>query len=203
MKSSIIRKERTAFYKNKKILTGFIGLFIIGTMVFSIFGYSNTQHSRSGESNFYDYNGHKFIQTQQGWLTYIEENPVSFYFGPRELEYFNPEIDFKRNNLNYLDKIYLSLHPNESLHPAAQEFTRFINFGTNYVTSCSEDGQGCENLPIRTCENATDNIGVIEFKFSNETKITTKNTCIKVEGSQQSIVMLTNKIALTELGIIQ
>ncbi|MDP6642273.1 MAG: hypothetical protein QGF74_02765 [Candidatus Nanoarchaeia archaeon] len=203
MKSSIIRKEKIPFYKNKKILTGSIGLFIIGTMVFSIFGYSSTQHSRSGDSNYYDYDGYRFVATNQGWLTHLGENPISFYFGPRELEYFNPEIDFKINNLDYLDKIYVSLHPNENLHPAAQEFTRFINFGNNYVIACSEDGQGCEDIPIKTCEDATNTIGVIEFNFSNETKIITDNTCVKVEGSQQSIIMLTNKIVLTELGIMK
>ncbi len=203
MKPPIIRDKKFQWYKDKKILTLTLGVFIIGTMILSIFGYSRGSGASLGNVNYYDYNGYKFIETEQGWLTYINNNPVVFYFGPRDLENFQASVDLRTNNLNYLEKIYLSFNPNENLQLAIQEFTKFIKFNSNFVIACSEDVTGCENLPIKTCKDSNDKIGVIQFELAEKTEISTKDTCINIKGTQTSIIMLIDKIALTNLGIMK
>ena len=172
-------------------------------MVLSIFGYSNSSGTGIGNADYYDYNNYRFVLTEQGWLTYIKNNPVIFYFGPRELENFKADIDLRTRNLDFLDKIYISFNPNENLQASVQEFIKFIRFQSNLIVACSVDIPGCDNIPVKTCKDADDKVGVVEFELSEKTEITTKDTCISVKGTQTSIAMLADKIALTELGVIE
>ncbi|MBI2667961.1 hypothetical protein HYX17_04310 [Candidatus Woesearchaeota archaeon] len=203
MKPSITREKGNKWYKDKKNLTIILGIFIIGTMILSTFGYSSFSGFTSADANYYDYNEYKFIETNQGWSTYINNNQVVFFFGPRDLEDFQLDVDLKSNNLDYLEKVYISFNPDDNLQPAIQEFIKFIKIESNFVIACSEDVKGCENLPIKTCKNSTDKIGVIQFNLDDKTEITTKNTCINVKGNTLSMIKMIDKIALANLGIMR
>ncbi|MBI2663170.1 hypothetical protein HYX15_01415 [Candidatus Woesearchaeota archaeon] len=200
MKPSIIRRDNAKFYRNKKTLTIILGLFIIGTMVLSMFAYSG---SYSSGENYYDYNGYKFIQTENGFLTYIDKNPIEFNFGPQEVEYLQATVDLRSQNFNSLDKVYLSFSPSDNLYSVVKEFVRFIPLNQNYIISCPSDIAGCENLPIKTCEDANDKVGVIQFELSDKTEMITKDTCMTVKGTQLSMIMLIDKIALINLGVMK
>ena len=78
-----LKEKQIRWYKNKKILTYIIGLFIVSIMILSVLniGKNDTDNTES-----YTYNGFKFIKVSNGWLTYVDNKQLILAYGPRELE---------------------------------------------------------------------------------------------------------------------
>tara|TARA_Y100000310_G_scaffold343159_1_gene449536 strand:- start:52385 stop:53002 length:618 start_codon:yes stop_codon:yes gene_type:complete len=203
IKPVIIRDKKPKWYKDQKKLTVGIGLFIIFTMVFSIFGYSlGGSNSLGGETNNYKYNDYRFVQTPNGWITHINEAPIEFFFGPQELEHLNPNVNINELNEINIKNIFITTNPEDELDLTINEFRRFIRLIPPVSLACSKNVEGCEDLEIITCENANIETGVIEFKLSNEVGITLNNNCLEIKGTEITTLMLIDRIIYQGLGIM-
>lgn len=179
---------------SKKLITLLLAFFIITIMVASVL------NSRSINSeNTIKYKGYKFIKSDQGWLTYINDQPIILNNNPKDLE--NIQINFNLNDLNSNEKIYLSLNPNDNLNLAIAKFSTYIELSPRIVPSCYEDNEQCSNSPIKTCKDASSNIGVIIFKKSTSTNIEFKDNCLAFEGNNIELLKYIDKLILIQLGI--
>lgn len=59
-----------------------------------------------------------------------------------------------------------------------------------------------KSVPIKTCDDANDEVAVIEVRLGNETKIYSEGECIIVEGTnEKEILMAADKLAYSLLGV--
>ena len=62
------------------------------------------------------------------------------------------------------------------------------------MPACTVDAAGCEELPLRSCENASMEYGVIEFRKSNDTSVTFESNCLLIQG--ESLLEVVDKFIL-------
>jgi hypothetical protein len=164
----------------KKVI---LGIFIIFIMVSSGIGlfYGGTQDT--GES--FKYKGLKIISTQNGWIVKGDGLKVTSLFNPESIEDLDVER-FPYEDVNSAGKIYISFNPNENLRVLLNEVNNvLIPGGINVqpVAACNVDVEGCENLPLKTCEDSAGAF-VLEIKENEDVEeALVLDNCVKLEGS--------------------
>ncbi|MBI4918430.1 hypothetical protein HY837_00745 [archaeon] len=187
--------------KDKKKV--FASLFIAFIMVFSIFGFIL---SYSLDNETVKYNGHKFVNTEQGWLTVINGERFFFAYTPKDVEtWINEEV---KNQLKNTEQLTFSYNPNDlyssiitesilQLNNKLHKFTKKqLNFGLTNNSGYS--------LPLITCSNASEQNPVVLFEESNEnSSIDLDNHCIKIRYTTQSeILQQTTALSLVLTEVI-
>jgi len=191
MKQSKYAGKKIPFYKKKQFLTYLIGIFIISIMVFSLISMGDN----SGEN--IEYNNLKFTETTQGFLAYDDDGkPILILSNPEELKELETD-NIKINSLKRLSKIYISINPYDNYQNALYDFNNIELFPPQ-VTSCYEDNDLCAELPLKTCEDATESIGVIIFKQDNETVLSLDDNCLTIQG--KDLLKITDKLILDQYG---
>lgn len=183
--------------KKSKFFRLFLPAFIAITLILSVFG---IVISRPPENESFEYKNHLFIQDNTGFSTRINNQKYTFLYDPRTLE--NLSIaPLTLTQFTYGSKFYISANPKEDFGLAISEFNRLIKplINKRFVQSCTEDVEGCENLLIKTCDDATPEEKVIVFKQTNSTSLTYIINCLLIQGSGEDMAKLTNKLALNFL----
>jgi len=177
--------------KERKLTVAF-GLFFIMIMVFSAL----SMYEKPDTENIYEYKGIKFTNTETGWQAYKTDGTLmTLASSPRELE--NITIDYiPLNLLNSMEKIYVSTNPQDRNREAMYEFTK-LPIAPLKVAACYEDVEGCADYPLKTCEDATDSIGVIVVKQSNVTEVSYKYNCLTIQGDD--LLKLMDKLILQQV----
>lgn len=189
-------KERT-----KKISVLFIALFIISIMIASVlnFGlYSNETPQQAALT----YNGYDFYQTNiGGWLTEKDGKQIALTYNPQQID--NVSLgDVDLTTLKFSEKVYLTHDANKiNLEIAANDLIRNIAL-PKIVRACPEDGSGCENFPLKTCEDSTDSTGVIYLKEAETEIIQLEKNCLFIQAQSSDIIKIVDRIIYKELGII-
>ncbi len=184
--------KKEPFWKSKKLITSLMGGFIILIMVTSILGLWAEQ---KGE-NKYEYKGIKFTDTDYGWIGYKDSQRITLRNNPSELE--NISIGYiPVYTLNSLGKVYISLDYNEEALKAMQVFEQNIKISTITVPACVKDTPRCAEMPLKSCEDTTETIGVIMMQKANETEVSLKNNCLKIQGPD--LTKIVEKLVLTQL----
>lgn len=197
MKSVIEKVKKEPVFNKKKLITLGLGIFIISIMVLSIFELSvfNKQDVEKVE-----YKGVNFVQTQNGWLGYKDNTPISLINNPSTLE--NISIDINNLDLfSFTAKNYISFIPEDGLEGSISYFFNKIKLKKNPVNACYEDTKSCKDLVIKTCDDATRTTGVIIFKYSNETKVNLSGTCLTFEGDNENLIKYVDKLTLKMGGL--
>ena len=188
-------KERT-----KKISVLFIALFIISIMVASVLNFGLPIEDAQQQAALV-YNGYDFYPTNiGGWMTEKDGKQVALTYNPQQLEDISSDkIDF--TTLRFSEKTYLSFDANSNnLAIAANDIIRNIVL-PKIVRACPEDIPGCENFPLKTCDDSTDSTGVINLR-ENETKIIQlEKNCLFIQAPSYDLVKIVDKIIYKELGI--
>ena len=193
MKQKIRFEKKKGFLATKeKKLTLAFGLFFIIIMVFSAL----SMYEKPDTENTYDYNGIKFTNTESGWQAYKSDGSlVTLISSPRELE--NITIDYiPLNMLNSMQKIYISTNPQDRNREAKNELSK-LPITPLKVAACYEDAEGCADYPLKTCDDATDSIGVILVKESNVTDVSYKYNCLTIQGDD--LLKLVDKLILQQV----
>lgn len=193
--------EKRAHKKQKSNKTRlFLPIFIALIMITSILGF---MHSPDTEQQ-YKYNGHLFTQTDKGWVTYVNNRPLSLAYDPQSLESISID-DISLSELNSAQKTYLSTNPEDNLNQVAlYNFQQNIIplLSTRLVTSCTVDIPKCSEKPIKTCEDASDDVKVVILESSNQTAVKYKDNCLIIQGKNQNLTQATDKLTLKLWGII-
>ncbi len=192
MKFKPKRSGKKKFWTKQKILTSAIGTMIVLLMITSVLN----MYEGEDENNVVEYNGIKFTNIYEGWQAYIDGKYVKIVYPPTELE----EINFLAldiSSINSLNKIYYSVNPQQNVQSALFEFNNYFNFPGLAVTACFEDVDGCENLPLKTCDDVDQGIGVIIFNQADQYNLDTEDNCLIIEGP--NLVKAVDKLILYNL----
>ena len=169
-------------------------LFLAGIMIFSVIGFALTYSQ--DDSSKVEYNGHKFQQIDQGWVTYVEDQPILISQNPQYLSSVDlPEVSLAL--LNSANKIYFTFNPTENLQNSLAYFD--INVRPrikSFVISCIEDSEPCANLPLKTCEDAELYEKIIQVNLANESSIAYKNNCLHIQGSKEEMPTIMDALIL-------
>ena len=170
----------------------FLGALIILIMVG---GAINMDTEDDGDS--YDYNGIKFVRVNEGWLAYLGDGKQIYVLNnPGELNNMSLSNVYY-SNLNMMEKIYITYNPEERVRTALSQFYNGISLTPRKVPACSVNVELCADVPIKTCEDATETIGIVEFKQSNETIVEFKNNCLLIQG--EDLTKIVDKLILEQL----
>ena len=154
-------------------------LFIITIMVLSVLGYSI---GSSTETNKIKYKDYTFIQVDQGWVTYINNQQLFLFNNPNEIS--NITIPVKLSELNSASKIYLTLDMDNNIDSTFSLFQNIFPVLTpKVVTACIKDSEKCSELPLKNCFNATFSNKIIQIQYSENYSMNYKNNCLLIQGT--------------------
>ena len=158
----------------------------------------------------YMYNGHSFVFNEGLWYTEVKETglltKVPLHFAPKNLTGIKMtgtlSPDFNKGEI-----VYVAIDPefaNKYYTLALSELNFNIVKGIRRKPSgvCTTKNDICEEREILNCENPKGK-PVIELKWANETKITSKGMCILVEGKDYGIVKAVDRLVLQWYGIMK
>ncbi len=197
------KKPRNLKKKEKRSKSIYlIGAIIVFLMVFSVVGY---MAGRDEQSEF-AYNDFNIAHNGKKYILDIDKIRFEFYSHPTQLE----SIEYNEiitNTIRDTPYIYLTFDPEmESLAfidlirlELGAELQLFKTVSANSILKESEN----YNLPIITCDNATQSIPVVQFIESEETRTTFENNCITLESNGQNFLMLKDLIIYKLLGVMQ
>ena len=186
--------------KGKKLFTILVALFILSIMVASVLNFGLPNNNQE-EQPALTYNSYDFYLTENGWMIEKNGKQIITRYNPKELEQINiPEIQI--SSLKLAEKIYVSLDINKNdIMVAAGDFIRNLEL-QNVVTSCPSDFTGCEDLPLKTCNDATDSIAIIQFNQAEIEIIQFEGNCLFIQAPLSKINMITDKIIYKEFDIL-
>ncbi len=157
-------------------------LYFMGALIILIMVGGAINMDSDNNKDAYEYNGLKFAKVNVGWLAYEDNgNEVYVLNNPAELKNITlGNLDYSR--LNLMEKIYVTYNPEEIIRTAISQFDTGISLSPRKVPACTKDVSQCANLPLRTCEDATETVGVVEFQKANKTEVTFNNNCLLIKG---------------------
>ncbi|MBS3137427.1 hypothetical protein J4232_03270 [Candidatus Woesearchaeota archaeon] len=195
-----MRKKQSTIFNKRNM----IGLFIILIMTMSVLGI----YVGSGSDTSDKYNGFKFVQAKNGFLTEINDKQIIFYNHPSSLEY----IFFDNVSKDILKNAKMLIITFDPADPAIQEIeltrleltTQLQQFANIYIiTGISNQTAPYAQFPLITCANATAYQPVIYFKTGETTAITAEGSCITAAANYiGAILTLKDRIAYQILGIM-
>ncbi|MAG20179.1 hypothetical protein CL618_01980 [archaeon] len=175
-----------------------ISLFIIFLMISSVLGFISVQSSSVKTIKYKDL---KFKNIDDRWVTIISNQQVSLKYSPESLPN-NPTI-ITLNDLNSAQKIYITNNPQENTQEAQSEFLgNLIPFiSPSLVQACSEDIPSCSEKPLKTCQDATSSVKIIQFKQSDNIIVNYQDNCLLIQGNNQDLIKKLDKLVLYILGL--
>lgn len=192
MKDSWSIEKKEVWYKQKKFLTLGLGIFLISIMVMSAVNLNTDTEEEV------TYGGYTFVQTSSGWQTYLDGGQQLFLTtNPEDLASVSvPAVDFSR--FSAFQKVYVSVNLYDAVQPAIYDLERNIPLPTQTDLACYEDNDLCADYPLKTCEDASFTIGVIQLQQANETLVRQEGNCLLIQG--KDLLMLTDKLILDYYG---
>ena len=193
-------KEKTE--KKRWGLIFFIVLIMIGTSFsFVFFGFS-------GDSEKVKYNGVTFAKFQDRWEAKINGATTAFSFLPGEVENIVASEDSTKDlqnkfeidvtsdiNSTFKEKVALAQY---QMGLTLAQYNIFVRKGFTTNTTFIPP------IPIITCNNATQNVPVVYFRYGNTTNIHTENNCIIAEASSNAdFIRVKDKLLYRMLGVMK
>lgn len=175
----------------------FMPLFIVFILVFSIFGIVIGSFSSSNVSDKIEYEGYKFTFDGNRWFTFKDKQRIESIFDPRELDYVYTG-DLLNKIFNH-KKIYLSMSPKVNLDVERNAFRQILASltGVSVVNSCTVDEEGCEDLPLKDCQDSIfGEILVIKLEEGDEDSIQEEASCVAIIGDSGHLIRIIEKIRL-------
>lgn len=192
------RKDRSE--RNRKLMVYFMG-FIMVSSVFGVifFGYNQPDQSTV------EYNGQKYKQRNNIWITEIDNNEVYFAFLPYEVEDIELSFDIKQK---LIDPIEIDITSdseselNEYIALAQHHLLLSLNPFDIYVRTGFVNESEFE-VPIITCDDSTARVPVIYFSLGNETKVFLKEDCIIAQAKDGfDLLKIKDRLLAEILGIV-
>ena len=191
-------KQKTE--KRKWGLIFFIVLIMIGTSFsFVFFGFSGVEEKVK-------YNGITFAKFPDRWETKINGRQAAFSFLPGEVESISVLDDSFRalQNKFEIDATYdLNSTYKESIALAQHQMGLTLSAYDIYLRK-GFTANNTYNLPIITCNNATQNVPVVYFRQGNSTSIHSENNCIIAEASTNAdFIKVKDRLLYGIMGVMK
>ena len=196
-----LQKEEQGKKKRKTL----ISLFIVIVMVMSAAGFMMDYAFKEKLA----YNGYKFDQTEQGFVTKLNGNKIAFNYYPTQLESINISSE-AMNEIKQAKMIGVSYDASSYLVETMAQLQYYLDtslpelFGIfvqkGLINNASYD------IAELTCANATAASPVIVFLETGEnetSEFSYKNSCLTFKASnEQELVMQTERLVYGISGII-
>ncbi|MCK4522245.1 MAG: hypothetical protein KAU20_06730 [Nanoarchaeota archaeon] len=188
--------------KREKRKRLFMSLFIVAIMVFSVAGYMIGR----GSSESTEYNGFKFTRKNNYWVTDINDIEISFDYFPTEVENINISsriIDRIKNSREVDITSDFNNSFKEGISLAHLKLSMILSNINIYVRK-GFTANNTYDMPVITCEDATDFIPVILFEKYNKTGVYEDGNCIIVRAkSEIDFIAVKDRILYSVFGIIE
>lgn len=220
-KSEEVSKEKEENTGNSFLIwTGaLVGLLIIGILIGV---YQSNQIVKADDLELYTYNSFDFVKQGNLWKTTlykhsftnetnanVQEIPFYANYDPRSVE----NISLNGNVIslvNGTDKLVLTYDPKfgQDISLSGIEIGKILVSFYNWDSEKIKAGVNVigdnSGFPYYDCNNATEDVKVINYKFGNETSITQMGNCFNVVAKESNdIVKASDLIMYRLLGIIQ
>ena len=174
-------------------------IFLASIMVLSIFGGFLGLSGGDKEDNLKFKMGNSEFVFQDGVYKGRKEN-LNFYVtsDPRKLSENVPVI---ANQILGNEKVYLSYNPKEGTQLPVKIIYENLKQHINIFLACSVDIEECKDLPIKTCDDAKDKVGVFLVEFGEKNIIDVKDQCVILNGNLESLNRMSNAIILQLFGV--
>ncbi len=209
MKRPKVRKGMSKEEKREKRVKITLSIFISVIMATSILGILN---SNSDSLETIKYNNIKFKNKldETGnpvWTAKFKGEELSFHISPLEADSIKKELDASSlalassllRNSKYV--IFLkSPEPNQYVDLASFELSKTLGKITG--TALTKKSPGSE-LPVASCENATNSSPFITFETNSSMGIETDNNCITLKGNGFELLSLKDTLLYEYKGILK
>lgn len=209
------KKEERNIWKVIVLVTVAV-MFLGSTIGFAFFSIRNSDSSSLNEQKYGEY---KFRRTAQGWQTSVEtllgKLTLTTFFFPSQVLDVACDCDGMNAFSLRANKAYvIAISPEE--RQAALELVRNAAFSKVQAACLPKDANliECDNLPLRSCEDASADTKVFIFKSikketENETlgasvvpnKAKYNNNCFILSG--ENLIKVADKIIYKAYGIIE
>ena len=199
-----------------------VGAVVVAVMFFGstigfvfFFGNSGGKTATNGDQQTYNYKGLDFVRTSQGWQASTSFGIITAINLPQQ----TLDVECDCSSINYqslqAQKAYvITTSFSQAEENAVAELIRNARFG-NIQRAClpeDADSVGCENLPLKSCEDASSETKVlifneqsgIESEEEGISKIITErasftNDCLVLEG--ENLIKAADRIIYKAFGI--
>jgi hypothetical protein len=170
-----------------------IGGIMIVVMLGSTFGYAFYQlgNKDNVDNSKVDYNGYKFVNQNDFWLTTIGSYQFMFRYNPTEVEKINTTIN------------YLSSYSGKPVYVFSEDYVAaneiYTNLGSvvqRFQGACLEDKNCPTDWPIKDCSS-----NFIIIKKANESRIYQDQNCVFIEGKEGNLTQITDEFLFKMMGI--
>ena len=201
MRKSYNHKKKVPFYKKKQFFTIMIAVFFVMLMALSAVNLGQNNEEDDASSNAFEAYGLTFVQSSNGYEAELSDGSVlSLIYDPSQLDDVgDASIVGSLASFVYVEKVYLSSDLNASnLDYALYDFQRNVALPSSVSLACYEEGELCEDLPLKTCEDASESVGVIVWKEAEETSVSLVDNCLTIEG--KNLLKVTDKLLIENYG---
>ncbi len=138
------------------------------------------------------------LQPNGRWNVKINGRSLDVQTGPYELKEIQLPSDI--NDLINAQKIYISYEAGKNYLNTIPDFYNNIRTMTTVTASCVADGPGCENLPLKTCQDAGNGVVVVELLQKEKSGMTHEGNCYILEGDAESLNKMVDRLVLAYFG---
>jgi hypothetical protein len=163
----------------------------------------------------YAYNGYSFVYYDDLWYTQVKNQlggelyDIPLHYGPHDLtditvtgslnDYF---LNLGTNDIpgDYVLRTYLTFDPEDEnlgyVALATGELTQNLatTFGVAFIPACTQEGSGCEGVPIITCDST--DAPVIYLTSGSPTIVYADDNCITLQGDREELVRAVDRFVL-------
>lgn len=203
-----IEKKKGDFWK--KIMVAIPIIILIGG-AFAMWNLSDKEDKKP--ENLIKVGNYDFYEMDEGlFATAItfggKQIPVFFRLDPRDAGNITLDGAVVNQILESNNKFYITFNPNDEdiskLVVAAGEIARILSlYGIPIVTSYTEDSNPInQDIPLKTCNDVSENIDVILISTGGDTGITTKQGCVVINGeTADDTILAADKLGMNLIGI--
>ena len=183
----MLKKENN---KGKIIIT----ILIIAILVASTAGFLMTSED---DGNYKTYKDYKIYQAQESrYEISVNDQLYPIDYLPEELE------NIAMPNFQLSDIVYILYNQSDGslLNWQMRKMSSvLLGFGVRVNPACKTE-ENCPNIPVITCK---DRPSIIELRLGNELKLFKEDNCLVLQGTQEDINKLADKIDLALLNVIK
>jgi hypothetical protein len=176
------------------------GIIIAVIMLFSTAAFAFMESTSNTNSNSQKYKDHTFQLTESGWKTTVNGQSIVTQYLPQDVENIS-SAQFISGNLG--STIYFVANSYDEKQ-AASELSNILNSQRKQFACLPEDSNSseCLELPLKDCNSASSDSGIVIIKESNESSISYSNFCITIKGNATDLVREVDKTIFKIVGII-
>jgi hypothetical protein len=189
----------------------FLPIFLGSIMIFSVFAVIFSGPPTDApvqDSSTQEYAGVLFTQQGTSWSASVNNKALMLRYNPLDVSSSFPELDLTSlRTLFTAPKIYITMMPGEQVQLPLQElYTNLKPFTPTLFLACSQEGPGCEDLPLKMCSDATSASAVFFIRQNSNTaspSLTKGNEfCYTLSGKdERDLLFAIDKLLLQLYGL--